>query len=204
MVWDTANAPPPLAMPSPRRLSTSSVSSSGSSRSSSPVLSGLDSSSALILVHDQEDDNSPFDFDSDDDDEDNSPQFDVRRASNPPLDPSLVFLYLLVPYLKLGAMFLPHTELPLKYSLPPLLVFAGLSAFSRQIWYMLARYLRTADLEDVILDSFARGRGKERRRSILRGIVRSGTGGLRVLLATVYLRGPFTDHFLRRLLLKLS
>jgi len=54
--------------------------------------------------------------------------------------------------------------------------------------YMLARYMRTADLEDIILDSFARGRGKERRRNILRSVVRAGTGSLRILLAAVYLR----------------
>lgn len=187
MAW--GNAPPPLTVPSPRRFSASSASSSGSSRSSSPVLSALDSSAALILVHEPEDNDTPFDFDTDDEDDDHSPHFDVRRVSIPPLPPTLVFLYLLVPYLKLGAMFLPHSELPLKYGLPSLLVFAGLSAFSRQVWYMLARYIRTADMEDVILDAFARGRGKERRRSILRTVIRAGTGSLRVLLSTIYLRG---------------
>ncbi|RDB18097.1 hypothetical protein Hypma_000972 [Hypsizygus marmoreus] len=186
MAW--GNAPPPLAMPSPRRLSNSSGSSSGSSRSSSPILSALDSSAALILVHDDPEDNTPFDFDSDNEDDDHSPQFDVRRASVPPLGPSLVFLYLLSPYLKLGAMFLPHTELPLKCGIPSLLAFAILAAFARQIWYMLARYMRATDLEDIFLDAFARGRGKERRRSVLRNIVRGCTGGLRVLLATIYLR----------------
>lgn len=190
MVW--GNPPPPLAMPSSRRLSTSSASSSGSSRSSSPI-TALDSSAALILVHDPEDSNTPFDFSSDDedDDDDHSPQFDTRRASTPPLGPAVVFLYLLAPYLKLGAIFLPHTALPLQYGLPPLLMFAVLSAFAKQILYMLARYMRTADLEDVVLDVFARGRGREHRRTILRSIIRGGTGSLRILLATVYLRGEF-------------
>jgi hypothetical protein len=184
MAW--ANLPPPLAIPSHRPPSPDSE---GSSRGSSPVLTGLDSSSALILVHDSDDSNTPFDFTSDDeDDDDNSPRFEVRRASIPPLGPSVVFLYLLSPYLKLGAFFLPHTMLPLKHGLPSFLLFAGLSAFARHIWYKLARYMRTADLEDVILDAFARGRGKERPRSILRSTVRAGTGALRVLLATIYLR----------------
>lgn len=186
MAW--VNAPPRLAIQSPRPRSTSSTSSEASSRGSSPVLTGLDSSSALILVHDSEDSNIPFDFSSDDEDDDHSPQFEVRRASVTPLGPPVVFLYLLSPYLKLGALFLPHTSLPLKYGLPSLFAFAGLSAFARQIWYMLAQYMRAADLEDVILDAFARGRGKERHRSILRSTVRVGTGALRVLLATTYLR----------------
>lgn len=158
------------------------------------MLTGLDSSSALILVHDSEDSNIPFDFSSDDEDDDHSPQFEVRRASVTPLGPPVVFLYLLSPYLKLGALFLPHTSLPLKYGLPSLFAFAGLSAFARQIWYMLAQYMRAADLEDVILDAFARGRGKERHRSILRSTVRVGTGALRVLLATTYLRREFLKH----------
>ncbi|KAG5646487.1 hypothetical protein DXG03_003252 [Asterophora parasitica] len=186
MVW--GNPPPPLASSSPRRLSTSSVSSSGSSRASSPRLGALDSSSALILVHDEDNDTSPFHFDSDDDDDDRTPQFDLRRPSTPPLGPGLVLLYLLVSYLKLGAMFLPHTETPLKYGLPALFAFAGLAAFARQILYMLSRYTQTAELEDTVLDICAKGRGKERRRRILRSTIRAGTGGLRVLLATVYLR----------------
>ena len=56
---------------------------------------------------------------------------------------------------------------------------------------MLARYMRTADLEDVILNALARRRGREQYRRILRSTVRTGTGALRVLLATVYLRREF-------------
>lgn len=166
--------------------------SSSSSGGSSPRLSAIDSSAALILVHDDdlelEDNNTPFDI-SDEDDDAFDPQFEVRSASIPPLAPSVVFLYLLSPYLKLGAMFLPNTGLPLKYGIPPLVLFALLSTFSRQIWYMLARYLRKADMEDVILDAFARGRGKERVREAIRVVIRGGTGSLRILLAMIYLRG---------------
>ncbi|KAJ7244988.1 hypothetical protein B0H12DRAFT_793494 [Mycena haematopus] len=117
-----------------------------------------------------------------------SPDFEIRRPFCPPMAPSLVFLYLLSPYLKLGALFLPNSQLPLKYGIPSVILFAVLSAFARQIWYMLARYTRKADLEDIILDTFARGRGKERQRGWLRAIVRGGTGTLRVLLAFMYLR----------------
>jgi hypothetical protein len=54
---------------------------------------------------------------------------------------------------------------------------------------MLARYMRAASMDDVIVDAFARGRGKEQRRNVLRNLIRIGTGSLRVLLATIYLRG---------------
>jgi hypothetical protein len=196
----------------PRRLSTAS-----SSGESSPILSNFNSSTSLILVHDDEEPSSPFAFDFPEDDEDvpESPEFEIRRPFCPPMAPSLVFLYLLSPYLKLGALFLPNTQLPLKYGIPPLFIFAVLAAFSRQIWYMLARYMRKADLEDIILDAFARGRGRERQRAWLRAIVRGGTGSLRVLLAVIYLRGksvvlcdvqagepwPFTGQFGRLLAL---
>ncbi|KAF9011145.1 hypothetical protein BDQ17DRAFT_1387605 [Cyathus striatus] len=150
----------------------------------SPIESALDSSAALILVHDDSDNNLSFDFSDDEDDVDD----DIRKASIPPLPPSLVFLYLLTPYLKLGAMFMPYTELPLQYGLPALLGFAAMSAFARQLWYLLARYLRKADMEEVICDTFAKGRGKEKRRELLRSLVRGGTGSISVLLATTYLR----------------
>ncbi|KAJ7132958.1 hypothetical protein C8R46DRAFT_1181198 [Mycena filopes] len=165
-------------------------STSSSSGESSPILSNFNSSTSLILVHDDDEPSSPFGFDFPDDDEQvpDSPDFEIRRAYSPPMAPSLVFLYLLSPYLKLGALFLPNTQLPLKYGIPPLIIFAVLSAFSRQIWYMLARYMRKADLEDIVLDAFARGRGRERQRTWLRTIVRGGTGLLRVLVAFIYLR----------------
>ncbi|KAJ7715594.1 hypothetical protein DFH07DRAFT_974128 [Mycena maculata] len=167
----------------PRRLSTGS-----SSGESSPILSNYNSSTSLILVHDDEEPASPFDFPDDDEDIPESPEFEIRRHFSPPMAPSLVFLYLLSPYLKLGALLLPNTQLPLEYGILPLFVFAVLSAFSRQIWYMLARYMRKADLEDIILDAFALGRGKEGRRTWLRNIVRGGTGSLRLLLSVIYLR----------------
>ncbi len=92
-----------------RRLS---ISSSGSS---SPVLSSLDSSSALILVHD-DDDNTHYD---DDDDDDTDAPFEIGRPFVQSLEPSVVLLYLLSPFLKLGATLLPYTKLPLKSGLRP-------------------------------------------------------------------------------------
>jgi hypothetical protein len=197
--------PPPLSLPPPRRPSSISRNSFDSLGRRSPSPDPLDSSAALILVHDEEEERNPFDIDDadeddgDDDDDGIPSQFiDLRKASIPPLRPSLVLLYLLSPYLKLGAMFLLNTELPIQQGLPPLLAFALLSAFSRQLWFMLGRYIRRLDMEDVILDAFARGRDKERRREFLRSIIRAGTGALRVLISAVYLRGEikhFSKHF---------
>ncbi|TFK40871.1 hypothetical protein BDQ12DRAFT_680199 [Crucibulum laeve] len=208
--WSVAASsrrPPSLIMPGERNSTSShrrhlSIATTSSATSAdydsapedSPVAdSALDSSAALILVHDPHDDddgNIRFDFSDDDADSDDSfsPQFEIRKASIPPLSPTLVFLYLLTPFLKLGALFLPYTESPLKYGLSELLVFAILAALARQIWYMLARYIRKADMEEMVCDTFARRRGKERQRELLRTLVRAGTGSISVLLATTYLR----------------
>ncbi|KAF8160866.1 hypothetical protein B0H34DRAFT_795722 [Crassisporium funariophilum] len=202
--------PPALTMPfthvanHTRRSSTMSSASSNSDEEVSPTLSALDSSAALILVHDHDEPSTPFDFTDDEDDGDEhgdlvTPVFDVRKSAVfPPLPPTIVFLYLLAPYLRLGALNLPNSQLPLKYGLPALLLSALASAYSRQIWYMLARYLRKADMTDVLLDTFARGRGKERRRLALRGLARTGTGVIGVLLAVTYLRESV--HLLQPLL----
>lgn len=198
-VSSVSRKPPALTMPyntgshhsHTRHLSSASTNSDDSD---SPGLSALDSSAALILVHDQEEPSSPFDFSDDEDDRDDddelvSPMFEVRKSAVfPPLPPSVVFLYLLVPYLRLGALNLPYSELPLKYGLPSLLLLALASAFARQIWYMLARYLRKANMADVLLDTFARGRGKERQREVIRNVVRAATGVVSTLLSVIYLR----------------
>ena len=195
----------------------------------SPSLSTYDSSAALILVHDdsdQEDDDSPFPFtdsdteeqrsdqrrvefpspDADFDDDIPSPQFPLRPNSLtlPPLSPSLVFLHLLTPYLRLGALNLPYARLSLKYGLPALLLSAMAAAFVRQVWYLLARYLRKASLTEVVTDTFARSHGsahgrreraKERRRVVIRVILRTLVGVLGVLMAIIYLRRMFFSPF---------
>ncbi|KAL0576940.1 hypothetical protein V5O48_005047 [Marasmius crinis-equi] len=140
--------------------------------------------SHLILIHDEsEEDDNGFEFEDGDDDLLQTP---VGNA--PPLSPSLVFLYLLSPYLKLGTLLLPNVALSLKFGLPALFIFAILSAFARQIWFMLSRYVRKDDLTDVVVDIFARGRGKRRRRKVLRAVVQTGNGLLRVLLSVIYIR----------------
>lgn len=176
-------------MPSSRRSSTSSDQSFKSGRSRPSTAN--ESTAALVLIHDPEDSESPFEFS--DEDEDYEPLDAQHRSASsvPALSPSTVFVYLLAPYLSLGALILPGTVVPLKYGLGALILFAVLSAFVRQIWYMLARYMRNLSMEEVIVDALARGRGKENRRSVLRGLIRLGTGFLRVVLAAMYLRGTF-------------
>ncbi|KAJ4482293.1 hypothetical protein J3R30DRAFT_3458271 [Lentinula aciculospora] len=175
---------------------TSSDVDSESGRSS-PVLASLNSSSALILVHD-EDESLEVDHtrgleDAEDDDEDDSSYLSVARPYIQPLTPSTVLLYLLAPYLKLGAILLPNADLPLKLSIPLLLAFAVLAAFARQIWYLLSRYLRKGPgEEDVLVDAFSLSKGsrivRQRVRELLRSGIRVVTGTFRLFLATTYLR----------------
>ncbi|KAL1950431.1 hypothetical protein VTO73DRAFT_5555 [Trametes versicolor] len=184
-------------MPSPPGSPRSSTSADSFASGRQSPLGGFDSSAALILVSDAEDtpNNTSFGFSSDDDDADDLDldqsdlQLDrLRGSAVPPLSSVSVFLYLLAPYLKLGALLVPEAGVPGKTGALAVVVFAVLSAFTRQIWYMLARYVRRADLEEIVLETFARGRGKERRRSVLRQLVRFFVGALRVSTAALYLR----------------
>lgn len=171
-------------MSSSRRSSTSST-----AEPSSPLV-GAHSSPELVLVTDADSPNEELDFSSDDDDF--SAQPDRLNASViPPLSPTLILLYLSIPYLKLGPMFLPASDTPLSQSIPTLLICACFATFTRELWYLLARYLRKMDIEEVVLDVFARGPDKTRTRLLLRAIVRVGTFTMRVLLASVSLRGAY-------------
>ena len=179
-------------------------------------MNGFDSSAALILVTDNDDFDTElsasFDLNSSDDsDEDEQDShFDrLRSSSIPPLTSSSVFLYLLAPLLKLGAILAVEvdqtddngdgilTALPLQWAIPALCIFAVLCAFTRQIWYMLAKYVRRADMEEILLQAFARKRGNssEKRRRRIRSVVRFCVGGFRVLLGVVYLRGESTSFW---------
>lgn len=192
---------------SPRSSASSDSFSSGRQ---SPI-HGFDSSAALILVPDADESasNTPFDFTSDDendgmDDEVNGQAERVQASAIPPMPPLTVFAYLLAPFLRLGALLLPDAGLPLKTSIPVLLFFAGLSAFTRQIWYMLARYVGRADMEEIVLETFVRERSREGRRRILRQLVRFCSGAFRVLLSAMYLRGWCSSIVNYGMLLKTS
>ncbi|OCH88672.1 hypothetical protein OBBRIDRAFT_734006 [Obba rivulosa] len=181
-----------MASTSPRPPSRpASLSDSGSSGRISPI-NGYDSSAALILVPDSADPSgAPFDIDisSEDEEEDEDEQRERLLASPvPPLSSPTVFLYLLAPFLKLGATLVADVQMRREAEVLVLLGFAGLAAFTRQIWYMLARYVRRADMEEIVLEAFARGRGHDTRRRLLRYVVRGNVGVLRILLAAVYLR----------------
>lgn len=150
---------------------------------------GLDSTSALVLVPDDEDE-SPFNrFSSDDEEEElDLSEIDWLSSSTTSLSSTVVFIYLLTPFLSLGALFVPDGSIPLKYGIPAVCVFAILSAFSRYIWYMLARYVRKTTTEDIVLNAFARTHRKEGRRTLIKLFVKLGDGLLRTLLATTFLR----------------
>lgn len=182
--------------PEPPASPTSSSSFSDGRRSPEH---DFDSESALILVgeHDQNDDvdATPFEFSSDDEDREDEQFEQPGNSSIAPLSTTAVFLYLLSPLLKLGALLSVYdvARLPLKVALTGLVFFAALCAFSRQIWYMLSRYVRRTDMEEVLLETFAKGRGRERRRYFIRMFVRFGTALLRVLLVAVYLRCAYAS-----------
>ncbi|KAH6917429.1 hypothetical protein BKA70DRAFT_334599 [Coprinopsis sp. MPI-PUGE-AT-0042] len=182
-----------------RRLSTSSVASDDTPPS--PEHSALDSSAALILVHDDEEEGLEEQFDMSDDEggEDDivSPVYEVKRTSIPPLPPLSVFVYLLSPYLKLGALSILSSaeSIPVKYSLPALFGFTILSAFSRQLWYLLARYMRKPDVMELVCDTFAKARGKERQRRIIRKTVKISTALVNSVLAIAYIHESSNNLF---------
>jgi len=182
-----------------------------SSRSNSSAFgSALNPTTPFTRTHDEEDDGDSdierpliMNFSSEDEDNDDldgslGPLHQINgKLSTPPLPPFTIFIYLLSPYLKLGALLLPYHQLPLNYGLSGLLMSAVLAIVARHLLYLLARYLRKADLEDVVAGTFVstkkRGRRKERReegiREFFRFLVRFGTATLRILVAAVYLHG---------------
>ena len=171
-------------------MSLSRHSSPSSTAGPSSPLVGSQSSPELVLVNDVDHFNPNEELDFSSDDEDFATQPDRLNASViPPLSPTLILLYLSIPYLKLGPIFLPTSDTPLSHSIPTLLICASFALFTRELWYLLARYLREMDIEEVVLDVFARGSDKARTRLLLRATVRVGTFTMRVLLASVSLRG---------------
>ncbi|KAF9643381.1 hypothetical protein BDM02DRAFT_3104499 [Thelephora ganbajun] len=145
----------------------------------------------IVLVPDDEDDiDAPF-YLSDGDEEEveyDAAQLDWLASSATPLSTILVYLYLVSPFLGLGAMFIPDINALRPWMIAAVCAFAVLSTFARYVWYLLARYLRKINLEDIVADAFAKGRTKERLRIKLRMAVRVGDWILKVLLAALFLR----------------
>ncbi|KIJ62606.1 hypothetical protein HYDPIDRAFT_114264 [Hydnomerulius pinastri MD-312] len=154
-------------------------------------LSSIGSNSQLVLLPDTEDGDSYDEFDSDDEaDDDNElgSRLESRNLSIPPLAPSVVFLYLLSPYLRLGAINIPDGDTPLKYGLASLVIATVLSAFCRHIWFLLGRYLRKSTTEDILVHTFARGRGRGRKHVFARRTITAVIALFRILMAAMYLR----------------
>ena len=149
----------------------------------------------IVLVPDDEDDiDTPFYFSDSDEEEGeyDAAQLDWLASSATPLPTVLVYLYLVSPFLGLGAMFIPDGNASRHWMIAAVCIFIVLSTFARYIWYLLSRYLRKIYLEDIIADTFAKGRTKEHLRARLRTVVRVGDWVLKVLLAALFLRGQCT------------
>ncbi|KIJ17817.1 hypothetical protein PAXINDRAFT_98013 [Paxillus involutus ATCC 200175] len=150
--------------------------------------SGIGSNPHLVLLPNTED-RDPYDeFASDDDVEDDpDSQLETSKPTTPALPPSVVFLYLLSPYLRLGAVYIPDGETPMKYGLISLVIAAFLSAFCRHIWFMLGRYLRKSTTQDILIH-MVRGRRRGGKHALARYAIGIVLGSFRVLLAAMYLR----------------
>lgn len=148
-----------------------------SDNSSSPRLGMSD-----ITGQDEHRDPAPFNQSDEEEDQEE----DLHNAI--PLSPTIVCLYLLSPYLKLGAFLLPTSSLSLAYRILSLACFSLLAVFTRHMWCLLARHFKKYDTENIVLAAFASGRTKARRRAFLRVLIPVGTASSRVMLAAVYLR----------------
>jgi hypothetical protein len=156
-----------------------------------PGLSGTGSTSRLVLLPDTDDPDT--DEELGDDSEDSPLQPAVNSLPIPPLPPSVLFLYLLSPYLRLGAIFASDFhDASFANGLVGLVVAAFLSAVCRQIWFLLGRYLRASSTEDIFIHAFARRRrNRVGKNELARHTFTVIRGLFKVLLAAMYLRGPF-------------
>ncbi|KAH0832090.1 hypothetical protein J3R83DRAFT_12999 [Lanmaoa asiatica] len=176
---------------SPPHSPRSSVDSPPSSPASVPGLSGTGSTSRLILLPntDVRDPLEEYTTDDEDENEDNDPQPGINQLSISQLSPSVVFLYLLSPYLRLGAIYASDIgDASLTYGLAGLFVAASLSAFCRQIWFLLGRYSRKSSTEDILIHTFARRHPRVRKYGLARHTFTIINGSFRLLLAAMYLR----------------
>ena len=172
----------------------------------SPGLPATSSTSRLILLPDTDDRDPLQDYTTDDEDdsEDSDPQQAIYQQPILPLTRSVVFLYLLSPYLRLGAIYtLGIGNASLTYGVSGLVVAASLSAFCRQIWFLLGRYLRKSSTEDILIHIFARRHRRGPKHGSARYTVTIISGLFRLLIAAMYLRGWYAlrDHGLSFLML---
>jgi hypothetical protein len=150
----------------------------------------VDSNTALILINESD---TPAPYEPIPEEyEDDGTDLELSNHADP-LTSSAALLYLLSPFLRLGALSLPFSEpgWSIKYSIPTVLGFALLAALSHRLWHMLAKYLRISDTEELILDVLARSRGPSSFsiRRALRVVLRMSGGTWAALLTSLYIRG---------------
>ena len=162
------------------------------SSASLPASYGTSSASRLILLPNTDDDRVSLTTDDEDENELTEPQPVINQLPIRPLPPSVVFLYLLSPYLRLGVINASDIGgTSLTYCLTGLAVAATLSALCRQIWFLLGRYLRKSSTEDILIHAFARRQRRIRKYGLARYTFTIVSALFRVLLAAMYLRGWF-------------
>ncbi|KAF8551696.1 hypothetical protein OG21DRAFT_1444759 [Imleria badia] len=159
--------------------------------------SSVDPAARLVLLPDT-DEPDPFDeytTDDEDDNEHNDPQPPIPQLSR-----SVIFLYLLAPYLRLGAIYaFDIGGTSLTYGLAGLVVAASLSAFCRQIWFLLGRYLRKSSTEDILVHILARRHRRVSKHGWARYTFTIISGLFKLLLAAMYLRDAVDSALLLKL-----
>lgn len=178
-------------------LDTSDTHSGGSSPPASPGFDPSDSTAALILVHDDEEErDTGFDFAYDSSGEDEDEDDDGVPQGQPAVSPFMTFVYLLSPGLKLGALLLPATAgTTLSRRVTSVVACAALSMIARHVWYMLTRYYwkgAKGDIGRLIIHAFSSTRGStlaRRRYRRIESVLRICRWIVGVLMAGVYVRG---------------
>ena len=163
-----------------------------SNTDSPPPLYGTASTSRLELLPNTDDRDllQEYAVDEDDDDDATDRQPIINHLPIPPLAPFVVFLYLLSPYLRLGAIYATDVRgISPRYCLTALIVAAALSALCRQIWFLLGRYLRKPSTEDILIYAFARRHRRILKHGLARYTFTTVSALFRILLAAMYLRG---------------
>ncbi|KAL1702495.1 hypothetical protein EV121DRAFT_261952 [Schizophyllum commune] len=177
-------------------LDTSDTHSGGSSPLASPGFDPSDSTAALILVHDDEEErDTGFDFAYDSSGEDEDEDDDGVPQGQPAVSPFMTFVYLLSPGLKLGALLLPATAgTTLSRRVTSVVACAALSMIARHVWYMLTRYYwkgAKGDIGRLIIHAFSSTRGStlaRRRYRRIESMLRICRWTVGVLMAGVYVR----------------
>lgn len=184
----------------PLSIQTSSQSPSSAHPDSPTSSPSPNSASRLILVQENDDfRDSPssypqFEEDSDDDDDDEdgrSSQDDhLVNQDHRPLSPLKTLLYLIAPALRLGAFLLPFlSSSSLAITLPCILVSVLLTSLIRQLWLLLARYVKRATVEEVCCEALGKMSNSPRWRGFVKILIRVGGIALVFLISLVYLRG---------------